>query len=219
MCRIRVPCGSVNKKRKKKKLRAYPQNPSSRSYSSSAINLNTIAALKQMRFKSKLFELTHWWEPTGLHTNLRIMFVFFLTSAPWRSTMSVTAGPSTTCQEDSCSNQGVCLQQWEGFTCDCSMTSYAGPLCNDGESACFTFSTECEIPIYIYKSIYYYHSLGEPEPHRNQIIFLLFCVTMWGRCWLLIQGGSNYYPFLSIIDLISSYLIYQCTPTLYSYFF
>ncbi|XP_054454354.1 neurexin 1a isoform X2 [Anoplopoma fimbria] len=40
-------------------------------------------------------------------------------------------GPSTTCQEDSCSNQGVCLQQWEGFTCDCSMTSYAGPLCND----------------------------------------------------------------------------------------
>ena len=49
--------------------------------------------------------------------------------------MSVTAGPSTTCQEDSCSNQGVCLQQWEGFTCDCSMTSYAGPLCNDGESS------------------------------------------------------------------------------------
>ncbi|XP_020567880.1 neurexin-1a isoform X7 [Oryzias latipes] len=41
-------------------------------------------------------------------------------------------GPSTTCQEDSCANRGVCLQQWEGFTCDCSMTSYAGPLCNYG---------------------------------------------------------------------------------------
>ncbi|XP_062375085.1 neurexin-1a-like isoform X3 [Sardina pilchardus] len=40
-------------------------------------------------------------------------------------------GPSTTCQEDSCANQGVCLQQWEGFTCDCSMTSYGGPLCSD----------------------------------------------------------------------------------------
>ncbi|XP_023676877.1 neurexin-1a isoform X2 [Paramormyrops kingsleyae] len=40
-------------------------------------------------------------------------------------------GPSTTCQEDSCANQGVCLQQWEGFTCDCSMTSFGGPLCND----------------------------------------------------------------------------------------
>ncbi|XP_036781801.1 neurexin-1 isoform X11 [Manis pentadactyla] len=40
-------------------------------------------------------------------------------------------GPSTTCQEDSCSNQGVCLQQWDGFSCDCSMTSFSGSLCND----------------------------------------------------------------------------------------
>uniref|UniRef100_A0A8B9JE11 Neurexin 2 n=1 Tax=Astyanax mexicanus TaxID=7994 RepID=A0A8B9JE11_ASTMX len=41
------------------------------------------------------------------------------------------AGPGTTCTEDSCSNQGVCLQQWEGFTCDCTMTTYGGPLCAD----------------------------------------------------------------------------------------
>ncbi|XP_018587895.1 neurexin-3b-like isoform X5 [Scleropages formosus] len=40
-------------------------------------------------------------------------------------------GPSTTCQEDSCANMGVCIQQWENFTCDCSMTSYAGTQCND----------------------------------------------------------------------------------------
>ncbi|XP_075386681.1 neurexin 3 isoform X1 [Tenrec ecaudatus] len=40
-------------------------------------------------------------------------------------------GPSTTCQGDSCANQGVCMQQWEGFTCDCSMTSYSGNQCND----------------------------------------------------------------------------------------
>ncbi|KAM6949324.1 neurexin-2-beta isoform 3-T3 [Aplochiton taeniatus] len=40
-------------------------------------------------------------------------------------------GPSTTCTEDSCSNQGVCLQQWEGFTCDCTMTSYGGSFCSD----------------------------------------------------------------------------------------
>ncbi|XP_051936078.1 neurexin-1a-like isoform X12 [Hippocampus zosterae] len=40
-------------------------------------------------------------------------------------------GPSTTCQEDSCANQGVCLQQWEGFSCDCSMTTFGGHLCND----------------------------------------------------------------------------------------
>ncbi|XP_068110562.1 neurexin 3 isoform X14 [Hyperolius riggenbachi] len=40
-------------------------------------------------------------------------------------------GPTTTCQEDSCANQGVCMQQWEGFICDCAMTSYSGPQCND----------------------------------------------------------------------------------------
>ncbi|KAJ8356558.1 hypothetical protein SKAU_G00193520 [Synaphobranchus kaupii] len=42
-------------------------------------------------------------------------------------------GPSTTCQEDSCANMGVCIQQWENFTCDCSMTSYVGTQCNDRE--------------------------------------------------------------------------------------
>ncbi|XP_030201197.1 neurexin 3b isoform X6 [Gadus morhua] len=40
-------------------------------------------------------------------------------------------GPSTTCQEDSCTNMGVCIQQWENFTCDCTMTSYTGTHCND----------------------------------------------------------------------------------------
>ncbi|XP_075923816.1 neurexin-1-like isoform X6 [Petromyzon marinus] len=40
-------------------------------------------------------------------------------------------GPSTVCQDDSCSNQGLCVQQWEEFTCDCTMTSYTGAFCND----------------------------------------------------------------------------------------
>ncbi|KAF3844312.1 hypothetical protein F7725_007475 [Dissostichus mawsoni] len=33
--------------------------------------------------------------------------------------------------EDSCANMGVCIQQWENYTCDCSMTSYTGTQCND----------------------------------------------------------------------------------------
>ncbi|XP_032402552.1 neurexin 3a isoform X1 [Xiphophorus hellerii] len=40
-------------------------------------------------------------------------------------------GPSTTCQEDSCANMGICIQQWENYTCDCSMTSYTGTQCSD----------------------------------------------------------------------------------------
>ncbi|XP_070783426.1 neurexin 1a isoform X3 [Enoplosus armatus] len=56
-------------------------------------------------------------------------------------------GPSTTCQDDSCSNQGVCLQQWEGFTCDCSMTSYAGPLCNDAGTT-YIFGRDGGVVVY-----------------------------------------------------------------------
>ncbi|XP_035001427.1 neurexin 1a isoform X13 [Hippoglossus stenolepis] len=56
-------------------------------------------------------------------------------------------GPSTTCQEDSCSNQGVCLQQWEGFSCDCSMTSYAGPLCNDAGTT-YIFGRDGGVVVY-----------------------------------------------------------------------
>ncbi|KAK2513265.1 hypothetical protein Q9966_016189, partial [Columba livia] len=40
-------------------------------------------------------------------------------------------GPSTTCSADSCANQGVCLQQWDGFACDCSMTAHRGPACHE----------------------------------------------------------------------------------------
>uniref|UniRef100_A0A8C5B6H0 Neurexin-2-like n=1 Tax=Gadus morhua TaxID=8049 RepID=A0A8C5B6H0_GADMO len=40
-------------------------------------------------------------------------------------------GPSTTCTEESCLHQGVCLQLWEGFFCDCTMTTYGGPFCSD----------------------------------------------------------------------------------------
>lgn len=56
---------------------------------------------------------------------------------PWLSlghfSFLLFLGPSTTCTEESCANQGVCLQQWDGFTCDCTMTSYGGPVCNDRE--------------------------------------------------------------------------------------
>eukprot|EP00064_Thunnus_orientalis_P011411 superscaffoldBa00001647_g11442 len=57
---------------------------------------------------------------------------FFLLNANSSSTALHPYGsPSTTCQEDSCANMGICIQQWENYTCDCSMTSYTGTQCND----------------------------------------------------------------------------------------
>lgn len=78
---------------------------------------------------------------------------FFLFSSPpapllWYLSLSppfpaFLPGPSTTCQEDSCANMGVCIQQWENFTCDCSMTSYTGTYCNDREYRCHFYLCPC----------------------------------------------------------------------------
>ncbi|XP_054001780.1 neurexin-1 isoform X3 [Hylaeus anthracinus] len=35
------------------------------------------------------------------------------------------------CTHDLCSNHGTCVQQWDSYTCDCDMTSFTGPTCND----------------------------------------------------------------------------------------
>lgn len=64
--------------------------------------------------------------------NLQILLLVIVKIVSSSCYLSPFSGPSTTCQEDSCANQGVCLQQWEGFSCDCSMTTFGGPLCNDG---------------------------------------------------------------------------------------
>ena len=49
--------------------------------------------------------------------------------------LSPPPGPSTTCAEDSCAHGGVCLQQWDGFSCDCSMSAHSGAACTERECA------------------------------------------------------------------------------------
>ncbi|XP_043272551.1 neurexin-3 isoform X2 [Venturia canescens] len=39
--------------------------------------------------------------------------------------------PGKKCTHDICANHGTCIQQWNSFTCDCDMTSFSGPTCND----------------------------------------------------------------------------------------
>ena len=38
------------------------------------------------------------------------------------------------CTHDLCSNHGTCVQQWNSYTCDCDMTSFTGPTCNEGKN-------------------------------------------------------------------------------------
>lgn len=41
--------------------------------------------------------------------------------------------PGKKCTHDVCSNHGTCVQQWNSYTCDCDMTSFTGPTCNEGK--------------------------------------------------------------------------------------
>lgn len=77
--------------------------------------------------------------------------------------LSLCPGPSTTCQEDSCANQGVCLQQWEGFSCDCSMTSFGGPLCNDGRT------TSCSFPQRV-KMVFPRHTFSSTHGTQTKVL-------------------------------------------------
>lgn len=35
-----------------------------------------------------------------------------------------------------CRNGGKCVEQYSGFSCDCSLTAYDGPFCTEGNHTC-----------------------------------------------------------------------------------
>ena len=42
-------------------------------------------------------------------------------------------GPASECTIRSCDNGGLCVQEWNLFTCDCDMTSFTGQTCTEGK--------------------------------------------------------------------------------------
>ncbi|KAI5748091.1 hypothetical protein M8J77_021783 [Diaphorina citri] len=58
-------------------------------------------------------------------------------------------GHNNKCSQHVCANRGVCVQQWNSFTCDCDMTSYTGPTCSD-ESVAYEFGPERGIITFVF---------------------------------------------------------------------
>ncbi|XP_076443088.1 neurexin 1-like isoform X2 [Babylonia areolata] len=56
-------------------------------------------------------------------------------------------GPTSQCKNDSCGNGGRCVQQWNTISCDCDMTSYTGPKCQD-ESVTYQFGPGAGIMVF-----------------------------------------------------------------------
>ncbi|ESO02328.1 hypothetical protein HELRODRAFT_65329, partial [Helobdella robusta] len=42
--------------------------------------------------------------------------------------------PIESCQDVTCYNGGQCLYEWNAYTCNCDMTSFSGPACDDGDN-------------------------------------------------------------------------------------
>lgn len=51
-----------------------------------------------------------------------------------RGTLGVSPGCQGYCSSYAmhCSNGGKCMEQYNGYSCDCSLTAYDGPYCTDG---------------------------------------------------------------------------------------
>ncbi|XP_046401405.1 neurexin-1 isoform X2 [Ischnura elegans] len=47
-------------------------------------------------------------------------------------------GPINKCHTNTCENHGSCVPQWNSYECDCDMTSFTGPRCNE-ESIAYEF--------------------------------------------------------------------------------
>ncbi|XP_046687748.1 neurexin-3-like isoform X2 [Homalodisca vitripennis] len=110
-------------------------------------------------------------------------------------------GQSTKCSHNVCANRGVCVQQWNSYTCDCDMTSYTGPTCSD-ESIAYEFGPNRGLITYVF-----------PEDRRpemkSDVLALGFVTTKEDAVLLRVDSGtSNDYMELEIVDG-NIYMVYN----------
>jgi len=46
------------------------------------------------------------------------------------------------CEIGHCMNDGVCMEGWNRFVCDCTATGFNGPVCNQRKTCCFYCTIE-----------------------------------------------------------------------------
>ncbi|CAH1124036.1 unnamed protein product [Ceutorhynchus assimilis] len=102
-------------------------------------------------------------------------------------------GQSAKCSHNVCANAGICVQQWNSYTCDCDLTSFTGPTCSD-ESVSYEFGPNPGIITYTF-----------PEDNRPEMqedsIALGFITTKSDAVLLkIISGTSNDYIEIHIVE-------------------
>ncbi|BES99010.1 Laminin G domain [Nesidiocoris tenuis] len=102
-------------------------------------------------------------------------------------------GPSTKCSHNICSNRGVCVQQWNSYTCDCDMTSYTGPRCTE-ESIAYEFGPNRGLVTYVFPE--------DRRPEMKSDVLALGFITDQDDAVLfrVDSGTSNDYMELEIVE-------------------
>ncbi|KAK9310047.1 hypothetical protein QLX08_000515 [Tetragonisca angustula] len=101
--------------------------------------------------------------------------------------------PGKKCTHDLCSNHGTCVQQWNSYTCDCDMTSFTGPTCNE-EAAAYEFGAGRGIITYTFPPN------QRPEMKRDTVA-LGFVTSVNDAVLLRIESASsNDYLEIEIVE-------------------
>ncbi|XP_023246980.1 neurexin-1 isoform X2 [Copidosoma floridanum] len=91
--------------------------------------------------------------------------------------------PGKKCTHDMCANHGTCVQQWNSYTCDCDMTSFAGPTCAD-EAVSYEFRAERGLITYTFPPD------RRPEMKRDTLA-VGFITTVNDAVLLRIESASS----------------------------
>ncbi|NP_001240692.1 neurexin [Aplysia californica] len=105
-------------------------------------------------------------------------------------------GPMSKCVNDSCANQGRCVQQWTSYKCDCDMTSFTGPMCKD-ESVSYKFGPGPGLMTFAH--------LADHEPSTNFDNLAFGFKTFLSDAILLRMDSRAYDDFIQI-ELADGYV-------------
>lgn len=102
------------------------------------------------------------------------------------------AGPVIKCSVNACANDGVCVQMWNSYTCDCDMTSFSGPTCSD-DSTAYEFGPDTGIITFLYP---------DDKPDTKGDLLALGLITMSKNAVLvrIDSGSGNDYIEVEIVD-------------------
>ncbi|ELU16319.1 hypothetical protein CAPTEDRAFT_22004, partial [Capitella teleta] len=101
-------------------------------------------------------------------------------------------GPTTQCTDTSCDNGGLCVQEWNTYSCECDRTSFTGPTCSD-DGIAYTFEGGGGLIAYTFPED------DQPSTKRD-VISLGFSTAQKDAVLVRVNGATNDYIEMELVD-------------------